>query len=549
MSMMGRRRGVVVGFVVVGLLSLAQAAGAASGGWTKISRDALSGTSQPTVTASGASAIVAWHYSSGANADNIEATTFTPTLAHTVTAQSTAPVVVNWTRTESDPVLMNSTGGGVQVAFSGARTSDSAEPSTGILIATRAADGSWSAPVVAVAGTRGRFGGYGLGAVTLPDATPLLSGDCCGGLSPVYRGVNPDADGIEANDAGTSSTSRTLARDGAGNVWLAWYSAASGVHMRQIDPATGAPLAPSVAVPDSANIYNPDARMQLVCNPVAAGCRVVYKSVDGLRVLTFAPGDPRPILLGNAPPKGGLGAVGAAYDADGRLWVAWQSRFPLTSPTVMVTRGDATGAGGVPFAIGQPAGTISIFQMALQPMGPNVLVVANAATDPSKGSATWANLVGISPQADTSGPVDVEIQAGPGGKGFRIQVQFRVPAACGTSCVGRSEIRVRTATCDARCLATVRGTRIRGDGRLVLGRRGRVVLPGGRKIRFYLVVDRAAILRAPFHTEGGFRVGDTRLRVWIRTSAGESLAVRDGHIKVSIARIKSGALPALKGIL
>ena len=64
-----------------------------------------------------------------------------------------------------------------------------------------------------------------------------------------------------------------------------------------------------------------------------------------------------------------------------------------------------------------------------------------------------------------------------------------------------------------------------------------------------LLPHKAALLRAPFHTAGGFRIGDTRLRVWLKTSAGETLAVRDGHIKVSTARIKSGALLGLKGIL
>jgi hypothetical protein len=37
--------------------------------------------------------------------------------------------------------------------------------------------------------------------------------------------------------------------------------------------------------------------------------------------------------------------------------------------------------------------------------------------------------------------------------------------------------------------------------------------------------------------------------VWLRTPAGEALTVRDGRIRVSIARIKSGALPNLSGIL
>ena len=74
-------------------------------------------------------------------------------------------------------------------------------------------------------------------------------------------------------------------------------------------------------------------------------------------------------------------------------------------------------------------------------------------------------------------------------------------------------------------------------------------MPGTKKIRFYMTVTKAALLRTPFVTQGGFRVGDTRLRVYLTTKAGVVIAVRDGHIKVSIARIKSGALPGLTGIL
>jgi hypothetical protein len=84
---------------------------------------------------------------------------------------------------------------------------------------------------------------------------------------------------------------------------------------------------------------------------------------------------------------------------------------------------------------------------------------------------------------------------------------------------------------------------------VVIGTRGTFTVPGTKKIRFYLTVTKAALLKTPFHTEGGFRVGDTRLRVYITTKSGTVLAVRDGHIKVSIARIKSGALPGLTGIL
>ena len=45
-------------------------------------------------------------------------------------------------------------------------------------------------------------------------------------------------------------------------------------------------------------------------------------------------------------------------------------------------------------------------------------------------------------------------------------------------------------------------------------------------------------------------MAETRLRVWYTPKgAKEALSVRDGRIKVSIARIKSGALPGLSGIL
>ena len=74
----------------------------------------------------------------------------------------------------------------------------------------------------------------------------------------------------------------------------------------------------------------------------------------------------------------------------------------------------------------------------------------------------------------------------------------------------------------------------------MIGTRGTFGLPGTKKIRFYMTVTKAALLKTPFHTEGGFRVGDTRLRVYLTTKSGDVLAVRDGHIKVSIARIKSG---------
>jgi hypothetical protein len=142
----------------------------------------------------------------------------------------------------------------------------------------------------------------------------------------------------------------------------------------------------------------------------------------------------------------------------------------------------------------------------------------------------------------------VPLQAGPKKGTFRIQVLFKAPTQCGSSCKGRAEIRNRTGVCAAICLASG-AKKLPGDGPIVIGTRGTFSVPGTKKIRFYMTVTKAALLKTPFHTEGGFRVGDTRLRVTLTTASGTVLAVRDGHIKVSIARIQSGALPGLAGIL
>ena len=86
----------------------------------------------------------------------------------------------------------------------------------------------------------------------------------------------------------------------------------------------------------------------------------------------------------------------------------------------------------------------------------------------------------------------------------------------------------------------------------MLGTRGKFTVPKGKKgkIRFYIAVSKSQLLKAPFSTEGGSRVAETRLRVWYTPKgAKQALSVRDGRIKVSIARIKSGALPGLSGIL
>jgi hypothetical protein len=538
---MRRIRAFTVGLVVV-LAVLVAAGSASAAGWEKISRDGLDNIDEATTALSGSQVVVAWSYPSSPGTSSIEATTFSSSLTDSVQNPVTVPAVSDWAALNSDPELLTAPDGSLVLLYEGAHSSTTGDPLSGIGVVNRSSTGAFAPPVVVVPG---QSANYGLAGLYLADGSTLISGDCCGGAAFIFHGA------VKVGDAadGHVVTNRNIARDHAGNVWIAWYDLDRGVVMRQIDGTTGLPLGAVAVAPDSNVIYNNGSRMALACNPVAAGCRVVYLSADGKRLLSWAPGEPAPATIVTVGRDEGIGVFNAAYKADGRLWVGWIKRPAITASIAQFTLGDARGAGQPNYPVSlQNLGTP--YHLRLQPVGDALLMVGNFTT-PGGGSSSsqWANLVGI-PGAivDNSGPKDVPLQAGPKKGTFRIAVQFKAPSQCGKSCKARAEIRNRTGVCAAACLASG-AKKLPGDGPVVIGTRGAFTVPGTKKIHFYMTVDKAALLRTPFHTEGGFRIGDTRLRVYITTASGTVLAVRDGHIKVSIARINSGALPGLTGIL
>ena len=96
----------------------------------------------------------------------------------------------------------------------------------------------------------------------------------------------------------------------------------------------------------------------------------------------------------------------------------------------------------------------------------------------------------------------------------------RSASRCSTRC-RRPARAPRRARCAASCARAPAGgstpsRRSRATRKLVLGTRGKFAVPKGKKgkIRFYIAVSKAQLLKAPFSTEGGSRVAETRLRVW-----------------------------------
>ena len=531
--------------VSAALVAHAVAAGAAWADttWTRISTNFDSNIVVPSLALDGGNAVAAWGYRVSPNNERAEAVTFRPALTgDAVSLAGPSAAASNWVGVDTAPQLFPRPGGGLQFAWAGFRSTNTSDPFAGKLaVAPRNADGSFGAPVVA-----GRPYSNLSSAILLADGTPMFAMGHAGGAL-VLRGVNAEQNGVDFQGAlgGCCGYTPRLGLDGMGRLWLVWYSNASGntgLYEQQVNPATGGPIGSPQKAPGSESPFNNTFRIAFAC---AVACRVVYGTGAGAgqRLVSWAPGEGATTAVAAVPPAQGAGrVVTASYRSDGRLWVAW-----FDGTDYRFTLGDARGAGGTALSAGHPPGTGGSGSFALNSMAvPDGLLLATnwvrgAVANPY---AVWANVVTVPPPVTPApGPRDVELGYDPKRKRFLINVQYVLRTACRNPCPARAEIRTRT----GRRLYAV--GKLPGDGRIVLGRRQGIKIPRGRKIFFYIPITRSALLKVPFKTIRGYRYGETRLRVWLRTPSGEVVTVRDGRIRVSIARIKSGALPNLRGIL
>jgi hypothetical protein len=519
--------------------------------WTKISPDSTSNSTVPSLALVGATAVVAWTQGTGPSTADLDTLSFTTSPAQDVIGGVDKKAADSWAQIDLDEALFAAPGGGLQVVFNGSHSTTTGDPLNGLVTSQRAADGSWTTPFFVSSSSSAPS------TAVLSGATPLIAGFATQGIE-IFNGGVAHAPGasdqnLQTQLPGCCGYKPKLALDSAGHLWIAWYSnatGATGLYVQQLDPTTGAPAGAPALAPASASVDNNSFATVLVC---AATCRLVYGnsspagSVDA--VVSWWPGQTAPTTIASLTGTGqNAGRVlTAAYRADGRLWVAW-----FDGKTYQATLGDATGAGGAVEDAGVPKGDVNgAYALSGIAVGDNFLLAANYAWQQSAALpyAVFVNTIAPpAPVTKAPGPRDVSLQKTPGGKGFRIQVQYTLPKACNakTPCSLRGELRTRT----GRRLYAL--TPLPGDTKLVLGTRGRFATPKAAKgkIRFSITVSKAQVLKAPFSTEGGSRVAETRLRVWFTPKGGkEALSVRDGRIKVSIARIKSGALPGLSGIL
>jgi hypothetical protein len=229
----------------------------------------------------------------------------------------------------ADPTLLAS-GGGLRVFFA------AGTPIEGLLSATAPAAGApWTAPALVVNAefVRART----VGATSAADGTPIQTWYSAGDIV-VHRGLS-EGEVFAFGQGGTNARPDIVTEAGTGAVLVAWCNFASGVLVRRVDPATGAPAGAPVQLPGSTTDFqgNPQStcvlesevsrREPLTSRPgggvFVAGTRgypalneVLVWRLDGSgRVLSTI------VVAAGKNAQHGEPAITAA--PDGRIWVAW----------------------------------------------------------------------------------------------------------------------------------------------------------------------------------------------------------------------------------
>lgn len=220
-------------------------------------------------------------------------------------------------------------------------------------------------------------------------------------------------------------------------------------------------------------------------------------------------------------PDGGITDYGDIYFDNVSLVLSEVAPLPAAQPPATPP------TGGTPPTTAPPSVDVSI----------NVNVAPNITTAITTGA----------PFPSPAIPATTSLAYNPQTGLFYIRIKYRIREAelkrlCRRGCPATVQIRSRTGR-------RLFGTALPGDGALLGAKSGIRIRATKRKLRIDVPITRSRLLDLDFTTVGGYRVGETRSRIILRTPAGDALTVRDGRIRVSIARIRSGALPGLQGIL
>jgi hypothetical protein len=291
-----------------------------------------------------------------------------------VVSHSTA--VGNWAALSSDPELLPTPGGGLQIVFGGLQDTNVANPfSAGHLYraVSDASGASWAVPGEALVKSGYGYASYGTGATLLPDGTSIqgypLNSDFTWRVGTTPLPVSPATPADQAFTIGGGSLLHTTLVQSGGNVWAAWYDQGTdnGYFVRQIHPALG----PVLKAPgQTADTLNPDQAIPMVVRP------------DGSIVMAYCIGYPTCSSVGlwqlgtstvhKVPGSKGADAITMDTGPTGRLWVAW------VADEIVATRSSTTGFSfGALRRAGKPDRDLSIYRLQVEASRGEASLVAN----------------------------------------------------------------------------------------------------------------------------------------------------------------------------
>jgi sugar lactone lactonase YvrE len=205
--------------------------------------------------------------------------------------------------------------------------------------------------------------------------------------------------------------------------------------------------------------------------------------------------------------------VGAAVDLDCNVWMAdsTAARLQKFSPTGklldQITSGDA-----------RP------FDVAVGPSGDIYTLETSGAT---QSMQHFRETPGPKP---ANAPKTLDLRYDKATKTFLVSVAYTIDnIACPTSIAATASLKTAT-------------------GR-ALGTKAGLQLAAGKRTTIDIPLTKAAILGAGFKTFGSsFKVALTKFTVILKTNGHDTIAVKNGALRISIAAIKSGALPGLSAL-
>lgn len=412
---MSRRRALITAITAL-LLVLTGAPAALGAGWAKVSGDDVSGIDQAALATVGDRVVAAWPSGQGTDlASSVVVRGWSPTSTGSLAgAGPTTTVARGYSSVSPRPaaVVLPT---GMHVVYGGVLAGQARTYITPPL-----AEGVPSEnPQLPIAD---QYTGT-MDALTPPGGGMIVANMTNGDVR-TFRDADPGA-GVPIHQllGGPAGYNPSLGMDGAGRVWLAWYSNATGnvgIHLIQLDPATAAPVGQPLKVPQSESPANNGFHLALTCN--ATTCRIVYGAqaspVAPLRIASWAPGEAGPTDVGGGA-RLSLGLpLAAAYRADGRLWVAWYDRGS-TRGFYAAKLGNARGAGGAVQNLGLPAGAAFLDARNLEAVARgNDLAIAGTVLTTAPRASLWTTYVEDpataieDPRTIRNGPVQVVAPTG-----------------------------------------------------------------------------------------------------------------------------------------